>query len=386
MLSASVYVHFPFCETRCHYCDFYSIAETQMRDETHGTSIKSPRAGFADAACAEITLRENHLAPSLKTLFFGGGTPSFTGIESIERISAALFRERVLAPDYEWTVELNPSSTTRDLLLRLKELGVNRLSFGVQSLDPGRLELLGRVHSRDRALDALESAFSAGFHNISTDLLLGVPSQTEADIEKDVCDLLRFPLPHMSCYLLTLKPGNRLFDRLPGEDTQTAHLEALDRILTKNGFEHYEISNFAKPGFRSRHNLGYWTHEPYLGIGPSAHSLFHEGTSLEPVFRRERNVASLRKYSERVREGQVPVDFAETLTPHQKELETWLLALRLADGAPIDWVRTVPQKAKYSQLLHRGLLEAHPFRDGHFRLTTRGFALSDQILAELTPA
>jgi len=369
----SLYFHFPFCETKCHYCDFYSLGREK-------TGAKDPDL-FEQALIREIELRaqEGSLALPVETIFFGGGTPSMTPPESMSRILEALFKHAKLAADPEWTMEANPSSITLANFKAYRGFGINRVSMGVQSLKDETLLKLGRVHSENEALRALDTVFSAGFENVSTDLLCGVPGQSIGDLEAHLKRLLDFPVRHLSIYLLTLPPHHKMYKELPDEDTQLEHLLFIDSFMRNRGFEHYEISNFARPGSRARHNLVYWTGGSYLSFGPSAHSYSREHRT------RFKNFSSLHRYARELLEaGKIPVEWNETLTASQLELEKWLLAIRLADGFPGEWLESETQKKKGALLIEQGFLEPHPERLRHLRATARGFAMSDALVRELS--
>jgi len=288
----------------------------------------------------------------VETMFFGGGTPSMTPPESMLRALAPLELEKRIHSGTEWTMEANPSSVDRKRLEDYRKLGVNRVSMGVQALRPDLLLALGRVHSRDAAFQALDAIFEAGITNVSVDLLCGVPNQKVSDVEKAMEELLRYPITHLSCYLLTLPKTHRMFKDLPQEDEQLEHLLAIDRFMTGQGFEHYEISNFARPGFRARHNLAYWTGSSYLGLGPSAHSF--DAKKAE----RWKNFSSLHKYGEKIAKGESVIEWKETLTADQLDMEKWLLALRLSEGFPRSWLDNESRRKKGIMLTEKGLLEA----------------------------
>jgi oxygen-independent coproporphyrinogen-3 oxidase len=369
----SLYFHFPFCETKCHYCDFYSLGreKTKSGDATV----------FEQALIAEIKLRgeAGDLATGIETIFLGGGTPSMTPPESMERIFAELFKYTKLNANAEWTMEANPSSIELEQFKRYRMLGINRVSMGVQSLKNDTLATLGRVHNEGEALRALDNVFAAGFTNVSTDLLCGVPGQTLADLESHMEKLSSFPITHLSIYLLTLSPTHKMFADLPNEDVQLSHLLFIDEFMKKKGFEHYEISNFAKPGFRARHNLAYWTEASYLAFGPSAHS-FHKETAT-----RFKNISSLHKYAESlIQKNQLPVEWTEHLSPEARDLEKWMLAIRLSEGFPISWLAQANQIQKASRLLKEGFLETHPDHPDRYRATARGFSMSDALVKELS--
>lgn len=371
---ASLYFHFPFCETKCHYCDFYSIGREK-------TKAADPTT-FEKAMIEEIKLRAaaGEIPPSIDTIFLGGGTPSMTPPESMQRIFGELFKHTTLAPNAEWTMEANPSSISLEQFKAYRALGINRVSMGVQSLRNDHLAILGRVHNEGEAIQALNILFEAGFTNISTDLLCGVPAQTIDDLQSHLEKLTSFSITHLSIYLLTLPPHHRMYPDLPNEDEQLKHLLFIDQFMRARGFEHYEISNFAKPGFQARHNLVYWTNGAYLSFGPSAHSY----SMADDTKKRFKNFSSLHRYAKELLENHVlPVEWTEELTPDQSELEKWMLAVRLAEGFPRDWLNTDRQLKKSDLLIQEGLLEVHPQKSSHLRATPKGFALSDGIIKAL---
>ncbi|MCC7441195.1 MAG: coproporphyrinogen III oxidase family protein, partial [Bdellovibrionales bacterium] len=236
----SLYVHFPFCETKCHYCDFYSLASARVSE--------GDRNGFVEALRREAVLRAAELAPRLDTIFFGGGTPSMTPPEAMARALEPLALAGRVDAATEWTMEANPSSIERGRMREYRHLGLNRVSMGVQALRDDHLKLLGRVHSASEARRALDDVFAAGFENVSVDLLCGVPGQSEADLEDALRAFTGLGITHLSCYLLTLPPHHKMHGQLPDEEMQLRHLLLVDRFMSEAGFEHYEISNYARPG------------------------------------------------------------------------------------------------------------------------------------------
>ncbi|MDE2391964.1 MAG: hypothetical protein KGL65_10185, partial [Rhodospirillales bacterium] len=208
--------------------------------------------------------------------------------------------------------------------------------------------------------------------------LCGVPGQSLEDVEEAMRALTHFPITHLSCYLLTLPPHHRMYKDLPDEEMQLKHLLLIDEVMRSQGFEHYEISNFALPGRRARHNLRYWQGRSYLGLGPSAHS-FDETSA-----KRWKNVSSLHKYAELLSQGESALEWSETLTEEQRSLETWMLALRLGEGFPAAWLDTELRRTRAARMQIEGLLEIHPAHPDRLRLTARGFALSDQVIAALS--
>ena len=369
---SSLYFHFPFCESKCHYCDFYSLGREK-------TKIGDAPL-FETALCREIELRgeRGELATPLKTIFLGGGTPSMTGPDSQKRIFDTLFRYASLAGDYEWTMEANPSSIELEQFKAYRKIGINRISMGVQSLRNDHLIKLGRVHSENAAIQALDTVFNAGFENVSTDLLCGVPGQKIEDLQSHLETLSKFPLSHLSIYLLTLTKTHAMYKDLPNEEEQLKHLLFIDEYMRKKGFTHYEISNFAKPGKQAKHNLVYWQGGSYLAFGPSAHS-FSASTS-----ERFKNFSSLHRYAdELITKNSLPVEWTENLSPKQKELEKWMLAIRLDQGFPAAWLTRELQRKKAEHLLKEGYLEVHPELPENLRATPRGFSMSDTLIREL---
>jgi oxygen-independent coproporphyrinogen-3 oxidase len=368
----SLYFHFPFCETKCHYCDFYSLGREK-------TKLDDPTL-FEKAMIQEIRMRgeAGDLQAPVETIFFGGGTPSMTAPASMERIVGELRKYATLTQTIEWTMEANPSSIEYEQFKHYRALGLNRVSMGVQSLKNEHLANLGRVHNEDEALIALDTLFSAGFDNVSTDLLCGVPGQTLDDLHSHLEKLTSYPISHLSIYLLTLTKTHKMYKDLPDEDEQLKHLLFIDEFMKSKGFEHYEISNFAKTGKRARHNLAYWTEKSYLGFGPSAHSFQAETSS------RFKNISSLHRYAEELSEkGKLPVEWTEHLSAKERDLEKWMLAIRLTDGFPIEWLLSDRQKSKASRLLSEGFLEVHPAHQDRYRATARGFSMSDAVIKEL---
>lgn len=372
---ASLYLHFPFCESKCHYCDFYSIGRERTGENDAST--------FEQSLIREIELRGKSgvLAPELDTIFLGGGTPSMTPPDSMKRIFSELFKYTALKQNdgTEWTMEANPSSISLDQFKEYRAIGINRVSMGVQSLKNEHLSILGRVHDEQHALRALNTVFEAGFTNVSTDLLCGVPGQSLDDLRSHMEKLTSFPITHLSIYLLTLPPHHKMYRDLPNEDEQLKHLLLIDEFMREKGFRHYEISNFARHELRARHNLVYWKGGSYLGFGPSAHSYSSKDQS------RFKNFSSLHQYARTLLEKTtLPVEWTETLNADQIDLEKWMLAIRLDEGFPSDWLTLESQKKKALLLINEGLLETHPNHTQILRATPRGFALSDAIVKTLS--
>jgi oxygen-independent coproporphyrinogen-3 oxidase len=364
-----LYAHFPFCETKCHYCDFYSIAWSRKRE---GDPTRFHEALLKEAA---LTFPDGAPSTPFETVFFGGGTPSMSDPDTLEAFGDALDLRRAK----EWTIEINPSSLDLEKARRFLKMGINRASMGVQATRDDLLKNLGRVHTRGGAFSALSTLFEAGFTNISIDLLCGVPGQTLKDLENSFDDVLsRFPITHLSCYLLTLAPHHSMYKDLPNEETQLQHLYFIHEYLEAKGFSHYEISNFCRPGKEAKHNLLYWNREGVLAMGPSGHTYDREGE------RRFKNISSLHKWaSTLIEEGRLPREQEETLSARDIEFETWMMALRLKHGFPREWLKTDRLIAKWNSYREQGWAETHPDHPDRERLTWRGWPLSDEIVKNL---
>jgi len=266
---AGIYVHVPFCTVKCAYCDFYSVARPDLADR------------YIDAVGREYDARRNELGEDrVETLYFGGGTPSLLSPVQFSRLSSYFDKNGV----GEFTIEINPDDVTDERIDAWLDAGVNRISIGVQSLDDDELRAVGRRHDAGQALDAIAMLKAKGFGNISGDLIYGLPGQTIDSFRRSLAGLIDVGITHLSAYSLSYEEGTRLWRWLqegrvePADEELTVMMyDALCEGAGAAGFEHYEISNFAKPGFRSRHNSSYWRGVPYLGLGPGAHSLDAEG-------------------------------------------------------------------------------------------------------------
>ncbi len=358
-----LYLHVPFCRTRCRYCDFYRVGENRERMDRFVAALEREIDGWT----------ELHGRP-VDTLFLGGGTPSLLEPAEVAAILARLRLRFEVLPGAEITAEANPSDLAPEKLAGLRAAGVNRLSIGVQSFSDRELRLLGRRHDGARAELVVAEARAAGFDNLSIDLMVGIPGQTDGSFATSLARAIALGPDHLSLYLLEVHPGSEI-DYLkrerPGlfagdEPQRRRYLRMRDR-LTRAGYEHYEISNFARPGRRCRHNLRYWRCDPWLGLGPAAHS-FVDG-------RRFRHLPDLDAWIEQ------PNAIEEL--PSDPAAERVFLGLRLADGiderlleeAGIDPRETDRRLVRLSDFLER--------KDGRIRLTPEGLLLSNPVLAEL---
>jgi len=337
--SIGVYVHFPWCKQKCPYCDFLSLPLES------GSTI--PHRAYADAVLAELERRAREIgAPAVHSIFFGGGTPSLWEPSELGRVLAAIRAHFPAREPLEITVECNPSSFDARVAAGLAEAGVNRISLGVQSLDAERLRFLGRLHDAEGAFRAIELALATGFERVSADLIFGVAGQTPESAAEEARRLVELGLSHLSAYALTIEPGTEFGERarrgrlpLLGDDAVGDSFAKVDETLAALGLRHYEISNYARPGHESRHNLGYWRGEPYLGLGVGAWGTLEQADGSV----RYRNTPNLSRYLEHAGSAAVAIDGLspfiaafEDLAPDTLLLERLMLGLRLAEGVDLD--------------------------------------------------
>ncbi len=371
---AGIYLHIPFCHAICNYCNF-----------NRGLHDDGLRQRYVDALIADIHLAADS-SITADTIFFGGGTPSLLQPQEVARIIQACRDSFEMAADSEITLEANPESSSGETLDGFREAGVNRLSFGVQSFRDEELQRLGRLHSSETARQAVALARAAGFDNLSLDLMMWLPGQTQAHWLESVEALIALQPDHASLYLLEIYPNAPLRDEMaraglspaPDDDAAEMYLEGLAR-LERGGFEQYEISNVARPrSRRSRHNLKYWQEGDWLGFGSGAHATFRG--------ERWRTVSGTTDYIDRVRAGtDVRLD-RRVLTAEEKLEEALFMGLRLADGVDLAavsgrhgidiWARYGPDLAPY---VSAGLLVHEP--GSRLRLTRRGMLLANDVMA-----
>ena len=318
----ALYVHLPWCLSKCPYCDFNSHARKA------GEAGALPEREYVDALVADLeSTLPSVWGRKVSTVFLGGGTPSLFSPEAIDRLLAAVRARLPLSADAEITMEANPGTFERERFAAFRAAGVNRISIGVQSFDPRFLSALGRVHDGDEAAAAATAAVQL-FDEVNLDLMFGLPGQTIEQALADVERALSFRTTHLSCYQLTIEP-NTLFHRnppaLPDEDTLADMSAAIERRLAEAGYEHYEVSAYARPGHRCRHNVNYWSFGDYLGIGAGAHAK----VSLPDRIVREVRFRQPAQYIERARSGEFAVERRE-VRPDDLGFEFMLNALRLA--------------------------------------------------------
>jgi oxygen-independent coproporphyrinogen-3 oxidase len=372
-----VYIHVPFCTTRCGYCDFNTYTAAEL-----GSQPGASRAGYVAAAISELDLAARVMgpnAPEVSTIFLGGGTPTVLPPDDLGRLIAAVRDRFGLAQDAEVTTESNPESIDAAGLYRLRELGFNRISFGMQSAVPHVLATLDRVHSPGRPQQAITDAKSAGFANTNLDLIYGTPGESIADWQTSLDAALAASAEHLSVYALIVEEGTRLAARIrrgelpaPDDDDLADKYVIADERLGAADYMAYEVSNWSRStATRCRHNLGYWRSDHWWGIGPGAHS--HIGGV------RWWNVKHPRAYASRLAKGLSPALAREIVAPADRRAERILLELRLADGLSTALL-TSAERGRLADLRARGLVE---LENGKLILTRNGRLLADGVIREL---
>jgi oxygen-independent coproporphyrinogen III oxidase len=371
---AGIYIHIPFCRQACHYCNF------------HFSTTLHQKAAMVQAIVQEIALTVPYaVSESIATVYLGGGTPSLLTAEDLGSILQAVRNRFTVLPDAEITLEANPDDITSDTLNGWKALGFNRLSIGIQSFLAAELQWMNRAHNEAQASNCITLAQQAGFHNLSVDLIYGSPLLSDADWRRNVEAVVAQRVPHISCYALTVEPKTALHHQIKQQqkapvdgDKQAAQFLLLMQWLAEAGYEHYEISNFAQPGLRSRHNSSYWQGTPYYGFGPSAHSYDGKG--------RRWNIANNALYIQALANNTIPFE-EEILTPTQQLNEYIMIALRTMEGIDLQRVAqtfgTTKQRA-ILQAAERYCKEGQALLLGNrLVLTNAGKLLADGIAADL---
>ncbi len=372
MSQAGIYVHLPYCASRCGYCAFVV------------TTDGSSRARYLEALEREAGLVAGEAETALfDSIYLGGGTPSLLPPEAIARL-LELFRARfTIHPDCEVTLEANPEDVLPEAVRAWRAAGVNRISAGIQSLADGELAAVGRRHDALRAREALRLLGASGL-SVSGDLILGLPGQTRETFRESLSGLAESGVEHVSVYLLETEKSKALEEdkrlrpeRYLSDDEQADAWLEMGRTLAAQGFEHYEISNWARPGRRARHNLKYWTRADTLGLGVAAHELWRG--------RRRANVSSLEQYVGALAQGRRPVALDRPVTPGEAARERVFLGLRMTEGVPVVWVEALVAAEEdvrlwndYEGWVAEGILER---ADGRLRFTERGFLVSNEVLS-----
>ncbi len=373
---AGIYIHIPFCKQACHYCNFHFSTSLHYKNELVAALLK------------EIELRKGYLENEIiETIYFGGGTPSLLSPEELESLIQEVYRQFEITRDPEITLEANPDDITEEKLQQWKKAGINRLSIGVQSFFGEDLQWMNRAHTAEQARDNLQLS-TKYFENITIDLIYGTPGLTNEKCEQNIATAISLGIPHLSCYALTVEPRTPL-DKMIRQhkteninpDKQSEQFLLLMQWLEDAGYEHYEISNFAKlacpagrPGWRSRHNSSYWQGKKYLGIGPSAHSF--NGTE------RQWNIANNKVYLESINNELIPFE-KESLTDVQQLNEYIMTSLRTSEGIRLDRPGELLGKElqiKSRKHIDRGLLK---MENNALVLTREGKLLADGVAADL---
>ena len=370
---AGIYIHIPFCKKLCFYCDFYHIV-----------SVKDS-SSFIDALLKETSQRKDYLKnETVTTIYFGGGTPSVFSIEEIGRILTNINKNFTISNDCEITIELNPDDVTPEYLRSLKSLNINRISLGIQSWHDPDLRMLNRRHDSAQAALALTNTLGAGFDNVTIDLIYGIPGMTVKDWESNLDFSFTFDIKHLSAYHLTIEQGTVFGKMLQkgdiaeiDENDSAAQFNTLIEKAENAGFVQYEISNFGKPGFFSKHNSNYWKQVNYLGLGPSAHSF--NGYS------RQWNVRDLKGYINAVNKGKIYFE-SEDLDTKTRFNEYIMTSLRTMWGIDLEYVETTFEKEGYDYVLNLsgkyrnyGLMK---LEKNSLVLTNQGKLISDNIISE----
>lgn len=370
---AGVYIHIPFCKKACHYCNFHFSTSLQLQES------------FVKALLQEMELRQNYLSEPVSTIYFGGGTPSLLPSANVRHIICRLHEIFLIDDKAEITLEANPDDITTEKLDEWKEIGINRLSIGIQSFVQDDLAWMNRAHNAQQALNCIVLAQKAGFDNLTIDLIYGTPTLSDEAWEKNVKTAIGFQIPHLSCYALTVEPKTALEKMIKQKDIadvdtekQSGHFELLMQWMNDAGYEHYEISNFAKPGFRSKHNSSYWQGKSYIGLGPSAHS-FNETS-------RQWNVANNAFYIQSISKGLVPFEI-ETLTTEQQINEYIMTSLRTIEGISLQKVKQNFGEDKYEYLIKTARPHLSRYNltveNDYLKTTNEGKLLADGIAADL---
>jgi oxygen-independent coproporphyrinogen-3 oxidase len=366
-----LYIHIPFCKSKCPYCNFYSVTSFTMVDE------------FLNALFREMEMYREAFT-RFDTVYIGGGTPSLLAIEHFDSILSNIRNTYILSSNPEITVEINPADSPQEYLESLRHLGFNRLNIGVQSFDDKILTFLKRRHSGREALDTIEAAGNAGFENIGIDLIYGIPGQNMTSWLDTVSQALFLNLAHLSCYQLTIEAGTPFGLRhhrgdiiLHDEELQHAFFIRTSQILENAGYIHYEVSNFARDiSLASKHNQKYWNHTSYLGLGPAAHSFMGH--------KRWWNHSSVDEYIRDIEAGKLPLDSSEILTREQLHLEAFFLGLRTKKGIHLhDYscrygYDLISEKANtLARLVRAGFIEIN---EGYLQPTRTGLAVADSLV------
>ena len=371
---AGLYVHIPFCSSRCVYCGFYSTTGLELRER------------YVDAVCKEISFRSENIEvggerPQIGTVYLGGGTPSQLTISQLQQIFDTIYRYNKVENDAEVTIEMNPDDVNKETAEALQKLPVNRISMGAQTFSDERLRFLRRRHNASQVKEAVETLRQAGFKNISIDLMYGFPNQTLEEWKTDIEKALELDVEHISTYCLMYEEGTALYKLLEqgkvaeiDEELERKMYYTLIERLEAAGYEHYEISNFARKGYRSRHNSSYWRGIPYIGVGAAAHSY--------DIKTRSWNVADIKKYIEAMEQGKRSYE-EEVIDADTRYNDAITVALRTKEGLDLT---TLPDNQRRHCIANaKRHIDANLLRlaDNHLALTKEGLFVSDMVMSDL---
>jgi putative oxygen-independent coproporphyrinogen III oxidase len=370
---AGIYIHIPFCRKACYYCNFHFSVSQNLLPQ------------MVDAICHEADLRNDYITENISTIYFGGGTPSLCTKYEVGSMIDKIHSLYTVDKDAEVTLEANPDDINEEKLSSWKEVGINRLSIGVQSFFDEDLSWMNRAHNATQAYNSIQLAMQLGFKNISIDLIYGTPGLTDERWLQNLRIADELNVPHLSCYALTVEPNTALQKMITlhkkeniDAEEQSTHFELLMHWAKEKGYEHYEISNFAKPGFRSKHNGSYWQSKSYLGLGPSAHS--YNETS------RQWNVANNVLYIESIQKNIVPFEIEE-LSSTQKINEYIMTSLRTIEGLKLHHLEKLSEHKIVASIINdaqkfikQNLMERN---NGALILTNKGKLFADGIAADL---
>lgn len=369
---AGIYIHIPFCKQPCSYCNFYFSTSLYFKEQ------------FLTALNKEIHLQSKFLDYEIvATIYFGGGTPSLLSAVEIEHILNSIYKNFKVEKDVEITLEANPDDLTSSKLTNFKKAGINRLSIGTQSFFNDDLKLMNRAHNSDEALQSIQKAQDIGFHNISIDLIYGIPSMSKEKWLENLTIAFSQNIQHLSCYALTVEENTPLFHQIrkqkieaPSDIEASAHFDILMDFTRDKNWVHYEISNFCKEGYISKHNTSYWQQKKYLGLGPAAHSF--DGKN------RQWNIANNKKYVESLKNDIIPFE-VETLSEKDQFNEAVMIGLRTMWGVNLNQIAT-KFPGFYAPLLmqleniDKSLIT---LKKNHLKLTQKGKHFADRIAADL---
>ncbi len=371
---AGIYIHIPFCKHKCNYCDFYSSVKIAEKDN------------FIKALLTEFDLRKNEIiSPEISSIYFGGGTPTILSSNDINLIINTINSHFSFDKDIEITLEANPEDLTTEYISGLKETPVNRISLGIQSFNNDDLVFLNRLHPVKQTKESILNLQKAGFQNISIDLIYGFPGLTKKKWKANLQEFIDLKLPHLSAYHLTYEEKTVLGHQLKtnkikplSEEESLLHYNLLCKILAKNGYSHYEISNFALPGCESKHNKSYWESIPYLGLGPAAHSYGGES--------RQWNHPNLYHYIKHLNNNSLPPHDIEVLSEKDKYNDYIITRMRTISGIDLDYIRAnFPDNVDYLTSKINGLKKDKRlfyYDEKFFKLTEYGFLISNKVMEE----